>query len=38
MEKCKISLSPNPSHLEAVDPVVQGIARAKIDQKYNETI
>ena len=41
LQKCnngndiKISLSPNPSHLEAVDPVVQGIARAKLDQQYN---
>jgi len=30
-EKVHLTLSPNPSHLEAVDPVVEGIARAKID-------
>lgn len=30
----KFTLSPNPSHLEAVDPVVEGITRAKIDQIY----
>ncbi|MBI2259998.1 MAG: 2-oxoglutarate dehydrogenase E1 component [Flavobacteriia bacterium] len=29
-----VTLAPNPSHLEAVDPVVQGIARAKIDHIY----
>ena len=30
-KKIHLSLTPNPSHLEAVDPVVQGIVRAKID-------
>jgi 2-oxoglutarate dehydrogenase E1 component len=28
----KVSLTANPSHLEAVDPVVEGIVRAKQDQ------
>jgi 2-oxoglutarate dehydrogenase E1 component len=30
-----LTLAPNPSHLEAVDPVVQGIARAKLDHHYH---
>ncbi|HCQ15655.1 MAG TPA: 2-oxoglutarate dehydrogenase E1 component, partial [Cryomorphaceae bacterium] len=34
-EKIKLNISPNPSHLEAVDAVVEGIARAKINNDYN---
>ena len=30
----KMTLAPNPSHLEAVAPVVGGIARAKLDKTY----
>lgn len=30
----QIKLAPNPSHLEAVDPVVTGLARAKADLMY----
>ena len=31
-----LKLAPNPSHLEAVDPVVLGLARAKIDEEYKD--
>ncbi len=34
-EKIKLNISPNPSHLEAVDAVVEGIARAKINNDYD---
>ncbi|MCX6286507.1 MAG: 2-oxoglutarate dehydrogenase E1 component [Bacteroidetes bacterium] len=30
-----LSLCPNPSHLEAVDPVVEGLARGRIDHTYD---
>lgn len=33
-KKVKLNLAPNPSHLEAVDAVVEGIARAKGDLDY----
>jgi len=33
-KKVHLSLCPNPSHLEAVDPLVQGMVRSKIDFKY----
>ncbi len=29
-----LKLSPNPSHLEAVDTVIKGMARAKLDANY----
>jgi len=34
-QKVNLTLAPNPSHLETVDPVVEGITRAKIDHTYN---
>lgn len=33
-KKVHISLTPNPSHLETVAPVVEGIVRAKIDNRH----
>ena len=31
----RLNLSPNPSHLEAVDGVVEGISRARINTEYD---
>lgn len=33
--KIILGLVPNPSHLEAVNPIVEGIVRARADQKYD---
>ncbi len=33
-KKVRLTLSPNPSHLEAVGPVVEGVVRARIDKEY----
>ncbi|MDB5037819.1 MAG: 2-oxoglutarate dehydrogenase subunit [Bacteriovoracaceae bacterium] len=34
-KKVHLSLAPNPSHLEFVNPVVEGMVRAKQEAKYN---
>jgi len=34
-KQINVQLAPNPSHLEVVDPVVAGFARAKADTLYN---
>ncbi|WP_411897382.1 2-oxoglutarate dehydrogenase E1 component [Elizabethkingia occulta] len=34
-ETVKINLTPNPSHLETVASLVEGISRAKVDNSYN---
>jgi 2-oxoglutarate dehydrogenase E1 component len=35
-KKVRLNLAPNPSHLEMVDSIIQGIARAKIIHKYGK--
>jgi 2-oxoglutarate dehydrogenase E1 component len=35
-KEINVQLTPNPSHLEAVNPVVEGFARAKADTLYNQ--
>jgi 2-oxoglutarate dehydrogenase E1 component len=37
-KEVKLKLSPNPSHLEAVNPVVKGMVRSKLDHLYNSDI
>jgi len=34
-KKVRLNLAPNPSHLEAVNPVVEGISKSKINHKYD---
>ncbi|HSJ67787.1 MAG TPA: 2-oxoglutarate dehydrogenase E1 component [Anditalea sp.] len=34
--KVNLKLAPNPSHLEAVNPVVEGFMRAKIDSEHKD--
>ncbi len=35
-EEVSINLTPNPSHLETVAALVEGICRAKVDNKYKD--
>ncbi len=35
-EEVSINLTPNPSHLETVGALVEGICRAKVDNKYKD--
>ena len=34
-KKVRVTLAPNPSHLETVDPIVEGVSRALIDSEYH---
>ncbi|MCW3785366.1 2-oxoglutarate dehydrogenase E1 component [Plebeiibacterium sediminum] len=35
-QKVRVNLAPNPSHLETVGPIIEGITRSKINNKYND--
>jgi len=35
-KKINLNIAPNPSHLETVGSVVQGISRSKLDKSYNK--
>lgn len=35
-KKVKLKLVPNPSHLETVGPIVEGLVRSQIDSLYNK--
>ncbi len=35
-KKVRVNLAPNPSHLETVAPIIEGICRSKIDHKYGK--
>jgi 2-oxoglutarate dehydrogenase E1 component len=37
-KEVKLKLAPNPSHLEAVNPVVKGMVRAKLERLYANDI
>ena len=37
-KKVHLKLAPNPSHLEAVNPVVEGFIRAKIDSQHKNDV
>ena len=37
-KEININIAPNPSHLEAVSPIVEGIARGKQDRHYRSNI
>ncbi len=37
-KKVNLKLAPNPSHLEAVNPVVEGFVRAKIEHQYHDDV
>lgn len=37
-KQVSLTLSPNPSHLEAVNPVVEGLSRARLDEKFGNDL